>query len=74
MLREEGSYLVELENGILLHVLHMNTVENLKLNGTVFSRQLQKYTEIQYNTTKTKLLSVSDKKGLACNTATKTHG
>lgn len=68
MLRFTGSCVVELENKVLLHVLHVNTVGNQKFNATVFSKSLRKYAQIQSNTTKTKLLSrlrfVSDKKRL----------
>ena len=60
--------MVELENKVLLHVLHVNTVGNQKFNATTFSKHLRKYAQIQSNTTKTKLLSrlkfVSDKKRL----------
>lgn len=67
-LRTEGSCLVELDNNVLLHVLHVNTVGNQKFNATIVSKHLRRYAQIQSNTTKTKLLSrlrfVSDKKRL----------
>lgn len=67
-LRAEGSCVVELENNVILHVLHVNTVGNQKFSATIFSTHLRKYAQIQSNTTKTKLLSrlrfVSDKKRL----------
>lgn len=60
--------MVELDNSVLLHVLHVNTVGNQKLSATVFSARLREYALMQSNTTKTKLLSrlrfVSDKKRL----------
>ena len=60
--------MVELDNAVLLHVLHLNTVGNQKFSATVFSRHLRRYARMQSNTTKTKLLSrlrfVSDKKRL----------
>ena len=68
ILRDEGSCVVKLENNVLLHVLHVNTVGNQKFSGTTFSKHLRKYARMQSNTTKTKLLSrlrfVSDKKKL----------
>ncbi|KAL7370482.1 hypothetical protein ABVT39_001816 [Epinephelus coioides] len=63
-----GSGVVELENHVLLHVLHVNTVGNQKFSATTFSSRLRQYARMQSNTTKTKLLSrlrfVSDKKRL----------
>lgn len=68
VLRDEGSCVVKLENNVLLHVLHVNTVGNQKFRATTFSKHLRKYARMQSNTTKTKLLSrlrfVSDKKRL----------
>lgn len=68
ILRATGSCVVELENNVLLHVLHVNTVGNQKFNATIVSKHLRKYAQLQSNTTKTKLLSrlrfVSDKKRL----------
>lgn len=61
--------MVELENAVLLHVLHVNTVGNQKFSATVFSERLRRYARIQSNTTKTVMLSrlrfVSDKKRLS---------
>lgn len=57
-----------MDNNVLLHVLHVNTVGNQKFNATIVSRHLRRYAQIQSNTTKTRLLSrlsfVSDKKRL----------
>ena len=68
VLRDEGSCVVKVENNVLLHVLHVNTVGNQKFRATKFSKHLRKYARMQSNTTKTKLLSrlrfVSDKKRL----------
>lgn len=67
-LRSTGSCVVELENNVLLHVLHVNTVGNQKFSATVFSKHLRRDAQIQSNTKKTRLLSrlrfVSDKKRL----------
>ncbi|KAE8278015.1 hypothetical protein D5F01_LYC23950 [Larimichthys crocea] len=67
-LRAVGSCVVELDNNVFLHVLHVNTVGNQKFNATIFSKQLRRYGRVQSNTTKTKLPSrlrfVSDKKRL----------
>ncbi|KAK2821893.1 hypothetical protein Q5P01_021958 [Channa striata] len=68
-LRASGSCVVELENAVLLQVLHVNTVGNQKFSATVFSERLRRYARIQSNTTKTVMLSrlrfVSDKKRLS---------
>lgn len=68
-LRVNGSCIVALENNVLLHVLHVNTVGNQKFSATVVSKRLRKYARMQSNTTKTKLSSrlsfVSDKKRLS---------
>lgn len=67
-LRDTGSCVVELDNNVFLHVLHVNTVGNQKFNATIFSKRLRRYGRVQSNTTKTKLSSrlrfVSDKKRL----------
>lgn len=69
MLKETGSCVVQLANGVLLHVLHVNTVGNQKFNATVFSERHKRYARLQSNTTKTRRLSrlrfVSDKKRLS---------
>lgn len=66
ILKLTGNCVVPLDNDVLLHVLHVNTVGNQKFNATIVSPHLHKYGELQSNTTKTKLLSrvrfVSDKK------------
>lgn len=68
-LRTTGSCVVQLANGVLLHVLHVNTVGNQKFNATVFSERHRRYGQLQSNTTKTRRLSrlrfVSDKKRLS---------
>lgn len=68
-LKEQGSCVVQLANGVLLHVLHVNTVGNQKFNATVFSEKHRRYGRLQSNTTKTRRLSrlrfVSDKKRLS---------
>lgn len=46
MLRVAGSCVVELENNVLLHMLHVNTVGNQKFSATVFSKHFRKYTQI----------------------------
>lgn len=60
---------MRLAKGVLLHVLHVNTVGNQKFNATVFSETHQRYARLQSNTTKTRRLSrlrfVSDKKRLS---------
>ncbi|KAE8280241.1 hypothetical protein D5F01_LYC20795 [Larimichthys crocea] len=67
-LRDTGSCVVELDNNVFLHVLHVNTVGNQKFNVTIFSKRHRRYGRVQSNTTKTKLSSrlrfVSDKKRL----------
>lgn len=69
MLKDTGSCVVQLANGVLLHVLHVNTVGNQKFNATVFSERHKRYARLQSNTTKTRRLSrlrfVSDKKRLS---------
>ena len=67
-LRDTGSCVVVLQQNVLLHVLHVNTVGNQRFSATVFSKEKRKYARMQSNTTKTRLLSrlrfVSDKKRL----------
>lgn len=68
-LKKTGSCVVQLAKGVLLHVLHVNTVGNQKFNATVFSETHKRYARLQSNTTKTRRLSrlrfVSDKKRLS---------
>lgn len=68
ILKTHGSCLVELDNHVLLHVLHVNTVGNHRFSSLVYSKPLRKYARLQSNTTKTELATrlkfVSDKKRL----------
>lgn len=53
--------MVKLENNVLLHVLHVNTVGNQKFSATVVSKRLRRYAQILSNATKTKRILIIKK-------------